>query len=396
MSYYVISNEIPFATIENLIEGFRFKGRGIFRKKPTEKLSYIKPLLWPVLHFEISYSTKGDSSRDDLSAVRNFMLGNFSLPFIANVLKNDGGRKALSLIFSREKQDILQSLSQFRSPHPSLQFHEPADIYHQLFKYYSDYRTSLEKQLDQTILEMEPLYAEANNYQKKFELIREKIANFSGDKKSPEYRDLRSLRSEYQKQARQLRKHASSTISRHEKDLQLFIRKWSRGQRRFLGLKKNAEIIKIGVLGTFYYQYWVARLDSSSSTRYIVINKDSQQVRKLQNMLNFDANLRNEVDTALQFKKFIGETNCFFCGTSIGKSDATCSNCSKEVMKCSVCKLTISQNDQIASCPKCDSKAHLSHLHEWIKTQGKCPTCLQEVKLRNLILNIDDQEEKEN
>jgi hypothetical protein len=395
MSYYVVSNEIPLETVETQIESLRFKGRGIFRKKPAEKLSYIKPLLWPVRHFEICYTTN-DSSRDDLSAVRNFMLGNFSLSFIANVLKNDGGRKALSLIFSREKQDVLQSLKQFRTPLPSLSFHEPSGIYQQLFKYYSDYRTALEKQLDQAILEMEPLYVESSNYQKKFEGVREKIAVFSGDKKSPEYRELRSLRSEYQKQSRQLRNHANSTISRHEKNLQVFIRKWIRGQRRFLGLRKKAEVVKISSLGTFYYQYWVARLDSSSSTRYIVINKDSQQVRKLQNMLNFDANLRNEVDSTLQFKKFIGETNCFFCGTSIGKSDTICSNCSKEVMKCSVCKLSISHGDQIASCPKCDSKAHLSHLHEWIKTQGKCPTCLQEVKLRNLVLNSNDQDEKEN
>ena len=99
---------------------------------------------------------------------------------------------------------------------------------------------------------------------------------------------------------------------------------------------------------------------------------------------------------AEQFKKFIGETKCFFCGTSIGKSDTICSNCSKEVMKCSVCKLSISYGDQIASCPKCNSKAHLSHLHEWIKTQGKCPTCLQEIKLRNLILNEENKKEEEN
>ncbi len=391
MNYQVIPNKLPFSEIEEKIEQLRYKGRGAFRKKPLEEISYIKLLLWPCQYFEISYTIKREKrSSNNFSAVRNFMLGNFSLPFLINILQNDGGRKALSLIFSRENQTIFESLTRLRTSLPALTFFDPSDIYHQLYKTYSDQRASLENQLDQIIQEMRPIYAEAVEYHRKAEDLHNKIRKFSGDKKSSEFRELRSTYSEYMKNSKNLRRKADKTISTQERKVKIFIRKWIRGQRRFLGLNKRAEIEKISVINTFYYMYWIARLDSSSSVRYIVFDDKGQQVRKLQNMLNFDEKLRNELDSLTHFKKFISELHCFYCGSPLSKTDIVCPECAKEFVRCSVCKLPISQDDQYASCPKCKSKAHMSHLFEWVKTQGKCPTCLQEIKLRNLILSSDE------
>ncbi|NHJ47658.1 MAG: hypothetical protein FK733_07715 [Asgard group archaeon] len=394
MSYQIVPNNQPLSNIESLVESLRYKGGGIFRKKPIETLSYIKPLLWPVRHFVISFS-KQDSSRppDNYAVVRNFMLGNFSLPFLKNILHNDGGRKALSLIFSRENPTLLQSLVQVKTNIPVFSFYNPEDIYNQTFKFYCDHRASLEKQLDQIIKEMEPVYAEADKLKEKADILRLKIKSFTGDKKSLDFREMKSSQSDLEKQSKQLRRKADSSIASQERIVQVFNRKWNRGRRRFLGLRKIHEINSIEVLNTFYYSYWVARLDSPSSVRYLIIDGNAQQVRKLQNMLNFDANLRDALDTALHFKKFTSEKSCFFCGSPLDKKTNSCPKCSQEVLKCSVCKLPISHNDQTATCPKCESKAHLSHLYEWVKTQGKCPTCLQDIKLRNLILSSTELED---
>ncbi|HUT79720.1 MAG TPA: hypothetical protein VMZ29_00845 [Candidatus Bathyarchaeia archaeon] len=392
MSYQVIPNEQSLMTIEALVENLRNKGQGVFRKKPLEKISYIKRLLWPVSYFEISYTLKGNNpSSENLRAARNFMLGFFSLPYIENTLQNDGGRKALGWVFSRENSTTLQNLITVKdNKYQTLVSYIPSDVYNQIYKYYSDHQKYLENQLNQTIHDMEPVYKEADSYQRKAETLSQRLNTFTDDKKSQNYKNLRSSLNDFQKKAKQLRKKANSTIASQEHLLQVFIRKWQRGRKRFLGLRKNAEINKIGILDTFYYVYWIARLDSSSSVRYLIIDKNGKQIQKLQNMLNFDMKLRKELDTTLQFKSFSNEASCFFCGTPLDKTTDTCPNCSKNTLRCSVCKLQISQGDPTASCPKCNSKGHLSHLHEWIKIQGKCPSCLQEVKLRNLILSTDD------
>ncbi|MBN1330874.1 MAG: hypothetical protein JXA54_15485 [Candidatus Heimdallarchaeota archaeon] len=390
MSYKVIPNEQPLTTIETLVENLRYKGQGVFRKKPLEKIAYIKPLLWPISYFEITYTTKGKKSTSNLHASRNFMLGFFSLPYIEHIIQNDGGRKALGLIFSRENSSTLQNLIPLKNSYKSLASYIPSDIYNQIFIYYSQHRNSLEIKLEQTIRDMEPIYKEADSYQRKAESLNQRLSILTENKKSLNYKNIKSSQSDFQKKAKQLRKKADSSIAAQERLLEIFNRKWQRGKKRFLGLKKNTEINNIGILDTFYYVYWIARLDSSSFVRYLIIDKNGNQVRKLQNMLNFDVKLRKELDEVFQFKSFSNEVSCFFCGALLDKTSNTCLNCSKNTLRCSVCKLPISQGEPIASCPKCNSKGHLSHLHEWIKTQGKCPSCLQEIRLRNLIVSNDE------
>ncbi|NHJ86853.1 MAG: hypothetical protein FK734_15430 [Asgard group archaeon] len=388
MSYQVIPNEQPIESIQTIVEQNRYKGQGLFRKKPIEELSYLKLVLWPIRHFEIS-TRKSNKTSDNIFAVRDFMLGLFSIPYINQILKNEGGRNALKVIFSRENQALLSTRTSLKGSYPALPFYQPIDVYNQLYKSYVDNKIELENQLDQVIKDMEPVLVEADEYKKKADILKMKIDTFKGNKKSSIFKDMKSSYSSNLKLVKQLRKQAQSAIKNQERKVQNFTKKWNRGLRRFLGLNKNSEIVKFGDLGTFYQMYWVARLDSSSSTRYLVLDKETRQVRKIQNMLNFDDRLRNELDSILHFKKFSSRISCFYCGTQLENNTQTCPNCSQKIQRCSVCKLPISKDDQTASCPKCKSIAHLSHLHEWVKTQGKCPTCLQEIKLRNIIMNTD-------
>ena len=78
-------------------------------------------------------------------------------------------------------------------------------------------------------------------------------------------------------------------------------------------------------------------------------------------------------------------STCFYCGTPFDSIDQTiCSSCEKEILKCSVCKLPISFGEDIGQCTLCESKGHLVHMEEWVKTQGKCPSCLQEIPLQGI------------
>lgn len=76
---------------------------------------------------------------------------------------------------------------------------------------------------------------------------------------------------------------------------------------------------------------------------------------------------------------------CFTCGFPLEKDVKTCSECKKEVPFCNVCKLPITFGDEIGKCSLCESTGHMTHLQEWIKTQGKCPTCLQKLPIEGII-----------
>ena len=66
---------------------------------------------------------------------------------------------------------------------------------------------------------------------------------------------------------------------------------------------------------------------------------------------------------------------CYYCGIDIDKDAKVCENCGKEILKCNVCRLPISFAEEFSQCKHCKTKAHISHLKEWVKVKGKCPTC---------------------
>jgi len=77
--------------------------------------------------------------------------------------------------------------------------------------------------------------------------------------------------------------------------------------------------------------------------------------------------------------------NCNNCGMPIEKEDKTCSGCNKEILKCNVCKLPISFGEAAGKCSLCETKGHLSHLQEWVKIKGKCPTCQKKLPIEGIV-----------
>ncbi|HUT82788.1 MAG TPA: hypothetical protein VMZ29_16450 [Candidatus Bathyarchaeia archaeon] len=105
-----------------------------------------------------------------------------------------------------------------------------------------------------------------------------------------------------------------------------------------------------------------------------------------------------EVDDSEDFTQSIHEKiaeiskyySCYNCGFPIERTTKECPDCKSEIILCSVCKLPISFGDDIATCTLCEAKGHLTHMQEWVKTQGKCPICLQKLSLRGLVQSITE------
>ena len=86
---------------------------------------------------------------------------------------------------------------------------------------------------------------------------------------------------------------------------------------------------------------------------------------------------------------------CYHCGNPIEKHSTKCSSCENEILKCCVCKLPISFGDNVGQCSLCEAKGHLTHMQEWVKTQGKCPTCLQHLPVEGIV-PLEDLKGKKN
>ncbi|NHJ87201.1 MAG: hypothetical protein FK734_17185 [Asgard group archaeon] len=76
---------------------------------------------------------------------------------------------------------------------------------------------------------------------------------------------------------------------------------------------------------------------------------------------------------------------CYYCGYPLEKESEFCKDCGKEIERCSVCKLPISFDDDVGKCSLCEYKAHLAHLQEWVKVNGACPHCLQEIPIESIV-----------
>jgi len=70
---------------------------------------------------------------------------------------------------------------------------------------------------------------------------------------------------------------------------------------------------------------------------------------------------------------------CFYCGEPIDVTLAHCPSCSKELLRCPVCKLSINFGSEIGVCSKCGTQGHYSHMKEAVKVSGFCPVCLEAV-----------------
>jgi hypothetical protein len=90
-------------------------------------------------------------------------------------------------------------------------------------------------------------------------------------------------------------------------------------------------------------------------------------------------------DTSIRPVSFTKQYICYHCGNPIEKDAKTCSSCNSEVLRCSVCKLPISFGEEVGKCSLCETKAHLVHMQEWVKTQGKCPVCQKKLPVEGIV-----------
>ncbi|NHK31207.1 MAG: E3 ubiquitin protein ligase [Asgard group archaeon] len=51
--------------------------------------------------------------------------------------------------------------------------------------------------------------------------------------------------------------------------------------------------------------------------------------------------------------------------------------------KCIVCKRQIKRGENYITCPNCQKNAHYSHMVEWLKVQGSCPSCQTRLKVED-------------
>jgi hypothetical protein len=105
-------------------------------------------------------------------------------------------------------------------------------------------------------------------------------------------------------------------------------------------------------------------------------------------------------DFSESMRQKIAETekyySCFYCGFPVERTSKVCPECKKPIEKCAVCKLPISFGDDIGKCSLCEAKGHLSHMQEWVKTQGKCPVCLQKLPIEGIVPIIVENGKKKN
>ncbi len=78
-------------------------------------------------------------------------------------------------------------------------------------------------------------------------------------------------------------------------------------------------------------------------------------------------------------------STCYYCGNPTNKQDISCSGCKKEILICNVCKLPISFGEEAGKCSLCETKSHLSHIQEWVKIRGKCPTCQKKLPIEGIV-----------
>ena len=89
------------------------------------------------------------------------------------------------------------------------------------------------------------------------------------------------------------------------------------------------------------------------------------------------------------------------CGKWNSSEQTTCWNCkahlsaiSREtfsfetVEKCTVCSSWLYEGEEILLCPSCHAQGHRTHLLEFLRTKGLCPSCNQKMFAHQLLKTI--------
>ncbi|NHJ85169.1 MAG: hypothetical protein FK734_06890 [Asgard group archaeon] len=165
------------------------------------------------------------------------------------------------------------------------------------------------------------------------------------------------------------------------KDLKSIIKRY-----KSISLDEMAQLLQFG--NTIELQDWLIDLPSELNFQidrgYVIIPENLQK----------DTSEASDAisEIANNLYNFQAKT-CFYCGTPLKSDSKYCLECGKEIVFCSVCKLPISFGDEIGKCVFCEVRGHYSHLMEWMKVKGTCPTCMKKWPADGII-NITEKVKK--
>lgn len=114
--------------------------------------------------------------------------------------------------------------------------------------------------------------------------------------------------------------------------------------------------------------------------------KVQKDVIKIPQLLQSDSVEAEEaINTIINSFKKVSEYTCYYCGYPIENAYKLCPDCGETTIRCVVCKLPINFGEDIGFCSLCESKGHLTHLQEWVKTKGICPHCMQKIPMEGIV-----------
>lgn len=92
------------------------------------------------------------------------------------------------------------------------------------------------------------------------------------------------------------------------------------------------------------------------------------------------------------------KAKCYWCGELTLAVEEKCSSCKEKIPWCIVCNNPIQNGEDAKVCPKCNNPAHKSHLLEYLRTKGECPSCGSKIKGKTLkpLEKIKQKKENEN
>jgi rubrerythrin len=145
-----------------------------------------------------------------------------------------------------------------------------------------------------------------------------------------------------------------------------------------ISLERMAKLLKFKK--TLDLETWLLDLPDELAFQ---VQKDVVKIPQLLQSESLEA--EEAINQIIDSFKEVSHYTCYYCGYPVEKDFKLCPDCGEKVLRCEVCKLPVSFGDDIGFCPLCESKGHLSHLHEWVKTNGICPHCMKKIPLEAIV-----------
>ncbi|NHJ38590.1 MAG: hypothetical protein FK731_01060 [Asgard group archaeon] len=145
-----------------------------------------------------------------------------------------------------------------------------------------------------------------------------------------------------------------------------------------ISLERMAKLLKFKK--TLDLETWLLDLPDELAFQ---VQKDVVKIPQLLQSESIEA--EEAINQIIDSFKEVSHYTCYYCGYPIERDFKLCPDCGEKVLRCEVCKLPISFGDDIGFCPICESKSHLIHLQEWVKTNGNCPHCMKKIPLEGIV-----------